>query len=235
MAGDEDGGAVVGQPTQEQPHLPHAAGIETVGGLVEDQQLRSAQQRQPDTESLAHPLAVGLHAFAGGGREADGLEHLVHPAEPRAHIRSRAARAGEVLQVLAPRQVLPERRLLDQRADPFQRGVIGANGLAQQVDLAAGRQDQPQRHPDRRGLAGAVRTEEPEQLTSFHGEVDRIDGGGVPVALREAARGDRRRHGRRSASAWSTSSGTEPTRSHWVPSSPRTTVADSNGPAYGSS
>jgi hypothetical protein len=39
---------------------------------------------------------------------------------------------------------------------------------------------------DRRGLAGAVRTEEPEDLSALDAERDPVDGQGRAVALREA-------------------------------------------------
>ena len=77
VARDEHGRAVVGQPAQELPHLAHAGRVEAVRRLVEHQQLGLAQQRQPDPQALAHPLAVRLHALVGRVREPDLREALV--------------------------------------------------------------------------------------------------------------------------------------------------------------
>jgi hypothetical protein len=40
---------------QQAPHRAHPLGIEAVGGLVEDQDLRVAEQRVGEAKALAHP------------------------------------------------------------------------------------------------------------------------------------------------------------------------------------
>ena len=105
------------------------------------------------------------------------------------------ARPREVLQVAPARQVAPEARLLDHRADLPQRAVAGRlprrDRLAQHLDLARRREDQAERHADGRGLARAVRAEEPVQHALLDLKVERVDRGDAPVALRQPPRGDR--------------------------------------------
>ena len=77
VARDEHRRAAVGQPAQELTDLAHPGGIQAVRRLVEHQELGLAEQRQPDAETLAHPLAVRLDALVGRVREPDDRETLV--------------------------------------------------------------------------------------------------------------------------------------------------------------
>ena len=53
--------------------------VKAVGGLVEDQHLRIAEQRVGDPEPLAHAERVLRDALARRARvEVDELEHLIH-------------------------------------------------------------------------------------------------------------------------------------------------------------
>ena len=91
----------------------HDAGrIQPVGGLVEQEQPRVAQQRRRDPESLLHPEGVALDLVARPFAEADELEQLLDPTA-----RGGRAGGGEGAQVLAARQVRVEGRRFDQRTD----------------------------------------------------------------------------------------------------------------------
>ncbi len=83
---------------------------------------------------------------------------------------------AEELEVGRRRQLVVQPRRLGQDADP------GADGLGliddvQSVDGCAAlrRCDQRREHPDRRGLARAVGSEEPEHLATVHLEVHATD------------------------------------------------------------
>ena len=70
----------VGEVAQQAAHPEDALGVEAVGGLVEDQHLRVAEQRVGDAEPLAHAERVVADALLGGRlRETDALEQLVDP------------------------------------------------------------------------------------------------------------------------------------------------------------
>src|SRR5207342_125420 len=160
-----------------------------------------------------------FHALAGSLGEADGRQDVVHAAEPgaRAGPVGAGARPREVLEVLPAAEVLPERRLLDERADALERRVGGTDRLAEELDLAVGGQDQPEGHADRRGLAGAVRSEEPVELAGLDGEIQAVDGGDIAVAFREASREDRGGHGSVEASSRRVSRPTKPASTQVLP------------------
>ena len=85
----------LGEVAEQAAHPAHALGVEAVGGLVEDQHLRVAEQRVGDPEPLAHAERVLADALARGRAvEADQLQHLVDAAAPDAEQRRRTARVS---------------------------------------------------------------------------------------------------------------------------------------------
>ena len=79
VTGDEHGAALCGQAAQEVTQPANALGVEPVGRLVEDQQLRVAEQRDREPEPLAHPERVSLHAAPGGVTQFYQAQHLIGP------------------------------------------------------------------------------------------------------------------------------------------------------------
>ena len=72
MRRDEDAHlAFAGEAAQQLADLADAGGVEAVGRLVEDEQLRIAEQRLGDAEALAHAEGVGSDALI----EAVGERH----------------------------------------------------------------------------------------------------------------------------------------------------------------
>ncbi len=133
-------------------------------------------------------------------REVRG--QLVLAAHEVRHLQHVGALAGELLggevvdagveaQVLVDRQVLEQRELLAHVADAALGPLgVGDDVLAQDADAAGLRGDRAGEHADGRGLAAAVRAEEPEDLASGDVEVDAVHGGEVAETLGEAAHGD---------------------------------------------
>ena len=82
----EHGAAAVGKVAQELAHPAHAGWVKPVGGLVEDQDLRVAQQRVRDPQPLAHAQRVVAEALARcRAVEADAVEQAVDAARVDAH------------------------------------------------------------------------------------------------------------------------------------------------------
>jgi len=54
VAGDHDGDALAGELDQQPAHLLDTGRVQAVGGLIEDEQLGLAGQRQSDAEALLH-------------------------------------------------------------------------------------------------------------------------------------------------------------------------------------
>src|SRR4029077_3328422 len=123
--------------------------------------------------------------------EPDERDHLVDVAR-------RAVVAGEDRVRLATREVRPQRGLLENDADPFPEVRCRTFRIAAEhahltgVAFAVALEDL-----DRRRLAGAVRPEQPKDLTFIDREVDLPDVLEVPVGLAQAADLDRM-HPRRS-------------------------------------
>ena len=157
VAGEQHGDAVVGQAADQQAHVAHPGRVQAGGGLVEDQQARTAQQRGGDPQALAHAVRVAADAVPGARGQLDGREHLVD-----ALARAAAVEGGEQLEVLARaagrgRSAAPRRT----RRRPPARALPRASGSRPNSSTVPSLgHDQPERHAQRRRLARAVGPEE---------------------------------------------------------------------------
>ena len=185
VAREQHRAAAVGVALEERAHPPDAGGVEPVGGLVEDQHRRVAEQRVGDAEALLHAEGVVAQpALRLGGAERDQLEHLVDPRRRQPH---RAGAQGEDLAAGAAGVL---RRGVEQDADvpPGVRDV--AVEVAVDGDPAVGGRGEADHHAHRGGLAGTVGTEEAGDPSGLAGEADVVDGTEAAVRLGEAFDGD---------------------------------------------
>jgi hypothetical protein len=98
-----------------------------------------------------------------------------------------APQPGDELEILERRELVVDHRLVgDPRHDLLGRHRIGERVDAEHRDRAGVRPQQPDHHPQGRGLAGAVGTEQRVELARPHGQVEPIDGGTLE-ALGQAA------------------------------------------------
>src|SRR5207247_11311573 len=174
------------------PQLAAGLGVEPGRRLVEEQQLRTVDQRARDREPLLLPAGQGADAGPALLLELHQAEHLVDrmlaPVEA-AEQRDRLG-DGELIALLAALELDPE--ALAQRAPPgtvapvhppdFDRSGVGDGEPFE--DLDGGR------------LAGAVGPEQAETLTGFDREIEPRDRYDVAVALHQP-RAVNRRHVRR--------------------------------------
>ena len=190
VARDQDRAALGRLGAEHVAHPADARRVEAVGGLVEDQHFGVAQQRGGDREPLAHPHRVALDAAVAGVGDAGQLEDLLDA------LAGMVARGGEDPQVVAPGAPGVEARVLEHGAD------LGARVLEVVVDLAVEPRgagvdpDQPEQHPDRRALAGAVGAEEAGDPARLDLEAEVRDGPDRAEALAQSLdldRGHRRR------------------------------------------
>src|SRR3546814_14161477 len=84
MGRDEDRRALAAQRVDSAVEVGARGGIEPAGRLVEQQQLRLADQRLRQTETLAHALGKGGNPAAGGGGKADAPEQVIERVGRRA-------------------------------------------------------------------------------------------------------------------------------------------------------
>ena len=166
---------------QQRAQLGDALGVEAVGRLVEQQQLRPAEQRLCDAEPLLHPHRERAHAPVDLCQQSDGLDDAFdlgvrEPARHTLQLRER----GEVL----PRgAVQVESGSLDQRADErvglaavqARVGAADAHGAARWPQQA-----ETQAHDGR--LAGAVVAEEAVAVPCGDAQGDVADDGLTAVA-----------------------------------------------------
>jgi hypothetical protein len=172
--------AAVGVLAEQAAHPVDARRVETVGGLVEHEDLRLPQEGVRDAEPLPHAERVVADAPARllvG--QADEREHLVDAARGQPH----GARADR--EDLPARAAGVLRRGVEEDADL--RAGVGDVAVAHPADgrrtLRRGRQSGDDAH--RRRLAGTVRPEEAGHGAGTAREADVVDGREAGVRLRE--------------------------------------------------
>ena len=173
---EQHGAALVGVVAEQVAHPADAGRVESVGRLVEDQHLRVADQRGGDPEALPHAQRVVAHAATClGRRQADPLQHLVHPAAGQAHhpLGEREDLAAGAARVLGGG--------VEEDADLQARvGQVGEPAPADRRGAGRGR-GEPDHDPHRRGLSCSVGPEEPGDATGVRRERDVVDGGEAAV------------------------------------------------------
>ena len=77
MAGDQDGLAFAREAAYEVAQPADAFRVEPVGRLVQDQELRVAEECAGEAKTLSHPEGVAADAKVPGSGEIDQFEHRV--------------------------------------------------------------------------------------------------------------------------------------------------------------
>src|SRR2546427_8602871 len=144
-------------------------------------------------EPLLHPLRERLHPLARPAREFHGLQDRLgagrevrprHPPEP-----------PRVREDLEGTEVPVELGRLDHGPHLAQRlPRLALDVDAEQGRVSAGGAEEVREDLDRRGLSRPVRPEVAEAYPGGDGEVERPEGGELPVILPEPFDGDRVRH-----------------------------------------
>ena len=176
VRGEEDGGAApVAQVGDVGPQVRAGLRVQPGGRLVEEHQARLVDEAHGDVEPSPLPAGHRLRLPVPQAVQLQLVEQLLapppsvdrgHPVEhPVVHhlvAGPRGAAGGTALRHVAdaPAHLL---RLADHVVAGHRRG-------------ARGRPQQGREHPQRRGLAGAVRAEEADHLALGHVEVDAVDG-----------------------------------------------------------
>ena len=163
--------------------------IEAHGRFVEEQDPRGVQQTASDLQAPLHPTGVrGDHASAS----LPELDHLEDVAQPLlGEVSGYPIQLGVEPQVLLGRQVLVERRVLEDQTDvPSDVGRMRRHIETGDLRPSGRRAKQRTQDVDRRGFPGPVRAEEAEGLPDRDIERDVIDRGDVIEDLAEALNED---------------------------------------------
>jgi len=123
-----------------------------------------------------HAARVALGALVFAALEPDQLQELFDPR--LLDLRRHAVELGEVAQVVVAGEPLVDAALAaEDVADPLPDLARVLDDVeAEHVRGARGRDQERDQHLDRRGLAGAVRAEQPEQLALVDREADAAHG-----------------------------------------------------------
>jgi hypothetical protein len=165
LSGEEDRYAVRDQVTDDLPHRPPAARVQSGGWLVKKDHPGVADQRHGQVQPALHAAGIG------GCHLVRGLGHVGLPQQfVGAGTPSRPAQVmqiGHQQQVLPAGQQLVHRRVLSDRATH----LIGGAGqvVSGHARLAIVRPDQRGQDLHHRGLAGAVRAEQGEDRALLDG------------------------------------------------------------------
>jgi len=191
VRGQEDGLAKTAQRADRLPGAAPRAGVEAGRRLVEEDQLRVADQRETEIEPPALAAGEPPRTRVALLLEPDQLDHLVDGARM-------LVVPGELAQLLRDGEVLVHGRGLEHNADPSSPAEAGCLGVRpEHLDLAGIPPTVALEDLDGRRLAGSVRSEQAENLAGADLEVDALDRFEVVVRLRQAANADDRCHGRR--------------------------------------
>ena len=172
------------------PDVGPAERVERRCRLVEEHELRVPEQRDTQPEPLLHPLREAAHGVVGTIGQPDPVERLVDgspsigggdPAEPRVE--------REDLAGVQPGLVAEE---LGQVADPRPGRAVAERG-AEDATAARRRPGEAEQELDRGRLAGAVGTEQPDDLATPDDQVEAGQGRRRSVRLDDAVELD---HGR---------------------------------------
>jgi hypothetical protein len=169
--GDAAGAQLADAVPDEQPRLR----VQPGGRLVQEQHLRVVHEGAGDHEALALPAGEEVDLVVGAVAQAQLLQERVGPAVALGGRDPEVRRVEEQVLLDGERPVrvgpLRDDGELAAGADRVGRDVHARDGGPAPGELHAGGED-----ADGGGLAGAVRPEEPEDLTGGDGEADPVDG-----------------------------------------------------------
>ena len=171
VRGEDDGATPLGLGLHRLPELLAGAHVHAGGGLVEQQQVRLCQQCEREAQPLLLATGALAHPAPGDAGGAGALECRVDGDVG-------GVAGGDHRDGLADGQVVEEAAGLEHgaHAPATHRGL---RRFTQNGEGARGRGREPQDHVEERGLAGAVGTQQGDDLAALDLEVDaghRMDG-----------------------------------------------------------
>ena len=156
---EQHGDAPRPQGQHDVAHVDPAERIQRAGRFVQDHELGPGHQGDRQPEALLHALREAAHAVAGPVGQAHQGQAVALLL--RGHVDARQADVEDQHLGRAQPRLVPEE--LRQVADAGPGGRIGRRP-PEEHHLARIGVDQAEEHLDHRGLAGAVRTEQPDDL-----------------------------------------------------------------------
>ncbi len=181
VRGEHDRHALVGQPLQDAAQHVDADRVEPRERLVEHQQLRAVHERDAELDPLLVAERERLDAVARALGQPEPLEPALRGR--RCLGARQAVQRGEVGELVEHAHLRVQAALLRHVAEAGAR--VEVDRPAAPADLAAVGLEHAEDDAHRRGLAGAVRTHEAEELPRLDREGEAVEGDDVAVAARE--------------------------------------------------
>ena len=173
MGGEHDGGSGVGETADQLPNPAADRWIHPCRGLVQEDQVRAADDRESEGEALTLATGEASHEGAGEGVDAQVLRHLLD-------VQGRGMEARAVAQQLHRPGARGESSVLDHDPHPGSMLRARAPGVhAQHPHAAAVGAQQAGGAGDGGGLAGAVASQQRGDGAALGGQrepVQRADG-----------------------------------------------------------
>ncbi len=179
MAVDEDGCAALTQLQKNLADVAASAGIDAVGGFVENNQIGIGAHGLSQTDALKHPLGILGDFSVGPGGHADLIEQFGRTMPARG-ARSVGQR-GEELDDLPAGEIFGKPMVLREIADGSKRGLV-ADGAIENGAVGAGWPDDGDHDFDEGAFAGTIGAEQTENLAAIdlHGNaLQRMDAAAV--------------------------------------------------------
>ena len=173
VRGQDDGDAGGAQRTHHVPHVLAQLDVDAGGRLVEEQHLRLVRERLGDQHAPLH----------AAGQRHDLVVLLVPQRERPQHLLDVGRDRRQAEQPAAERDRGPHRSRTHRcgsscGTSPIKRAggaIVGEDVVAADGDRAGRRRHDPADDADQRGLAGAVRPEQRENLALVDVEIDALE------------------------------------------------------------
>jgi hypothetical protein len=174
MRGHDHGAAGAHAIPEQALDVARRYRVEAGEGLVEDDQAGVMHQRARQRHFLAHALGKSFAALIQMRFQPERDQQMARRRFGKSGID--APQAGDEFEIFQRRQLVVDHRLIR-----YPRGdLLGGDRIGQRIDPEHGdragiRPQQPGHHPQGRGLAGAVRSEQRIELAGPHVEIERVD------------------------------------------------------------
>ena len=176
LSGQQDRRAALHQGTDDVPHLLTRTRVQTSGGLVEEDERGTGDERDRQVQAAPHPTGVTAHPLAACLGQAEGGQQLLGPL-PRP-TSAKAQQAPEEAQVLRAGERLIDAGVLSRHPDEAAHRVALADDVVPQDHRPApGGGQQGGHHAQRRRLAGTVGAEQAVDDAGGDLQVQAVDGG----------------------------------------------------------
>jgi hypothetical protein len=167
--------------------------IEPRGRLIQEQQLRSVDERPGQGELLLHPAREVGHGIISSFPQPDFFQQGLDPSVSFSRVET--SHPCEEVEVLPGGESVVQSVTFEQHTDPFANPLTIAQDVpTQDFRTALGRFHEAEQQSDRGRLTRAIGSEESEDRAGRHVQIQGIDRQDITESPGEPPRADRRFH-----------------------------------------